>query len=160
MRGPFGHAQNRGNAPSPARHSASETRVNPLLARDLSPYTGRGEAKPARTEAFPRRIGARVFAIRTTKERGGAPKGASIHVRAAGTEARHRRQVYAVCALNLQDALAFRRSTAALIAASERRNSAQAVLHTIKRTRALPAGSIALKRSTPRAGHSAGGNDA
>ena len=59
-----------------------------------------------------------------------------------------------------QDALAFRRSTAALVAASERHNSAQAVLHAIKRMRALPAPSIALKRSTPRAGRNAGGNDA
>jgi len=55
---------------------------------------------------------------------------------------------------------AFRRSTAALVAASERRDSAQAVLYAIERERALPAPSIALKRGTPRAGHDAGGNDA
>jgi hypothetical protein len=56
--------------------------------------------------------------------------------------------------------LAFRRSTAALVAATERFDSAQAVLHAIGRVRALPAPSIALKRSTPRAGRNAGGNDA
>jgi hypothetical protein len=57
-------------------------------------------------------------------------------------------------------ALAFRRSTAALVAATERFDSVLAVLHAIKRTQALPAPSIALKRSTPRAGRIAGGNDA
>ena len=60
----------------------------------------------------------------------------------------------------LRSALAFRRSTAALVAATERFDSAQAVLHAIKRMRALPAPPIALKRSTPRAGLNAGGDDA
>jgi len=60
----------------------------------------------------------------------------------------------------LRGALAFRRSTAALVAATERFDSAQAVLRATKRTRALPVPSIALKRSTPRAGRHAGRNDA
>jgi hypothetical protein len=56
--------------------------------------------------------------------------------------------------------LAFRRSTAALARATERSNSARAALRAKERTQALPAPSIALKRSTPRPGHSAGGDDA
>jgi len=50
--------------------------------------------------------------------------------------------------------------TAALAKATERSSSAQAALRAKERTRALPASSIALKRSTPRPGHSAGGDDA
>ena len=78
-----------------------------------------------------------------------------------------RRQVSAVCATRLRaeaarcrGPLAFRRSTAALAKATERFRSAQAALHAKERTRALPAPSIALKRSTPRPGRSAGGVDA
>ena len=56
--------------------------------------------------------------------------------------------------------LAFRRSTAALAKATERFGSARAALHAKERTRALPAPSITLKRSTPRPGRSAGGVDA
>ncbi len=56
--------------------------------------------------------------------------------------------------------LAFRRSTAALAEATERSSSAQAALHASGRAQALPAPSIALKRSTPRPGRSAGGDDA
>jgi hypothetical protein len=50
--------------------------------------------------------------------------------------------------------------TTALARATERSNSAQAALHARERTQALPAPSIALKRSTPRPGRSAGGDDA
>jgi hypothetical protein len=56
--------------------------------------------------------------------------------------------------------LAFRRPTAALAEATERFSSAQAALHANGRVQALPAPSIALKRSTPRPGRSAGGDDA
>ncbi len=56
--------------------------------------------------------------------------------------------------------LAFRRSAAALAKATERFSSAQAALRAKERTPALPAPSIALKRSTPRPGRSAGGDDA
>ena len=56
--------------------------------------------------------------------------------------------------------LAFRRSTAALAKATERFGSAQAALRAKERAPALPAPSIALKRSTPRPGRSAGGDDA
>ena len=59
-----------------------------------------------------------------------------------------------------RDALAFRRSTAALVAATERFDSAQAALLAIERMRALPTPSIALKQSTLRAGLHAGGDDA
>jgi hypothetical protein len=58
------------------------------------------------------------------------------------------------------EGLAFRRSTAALAKATERFGSARAALHAKERTRALPAPSITLKRSTPRPGRSAGGVDA
>ena len=57
-------------------------------------------------------------------------------------------------------ALAFRRSTAALVAATERFDSAQAALHAIERMRALPTPLIALKQSTLRTGRRAGGDDA
>jgi len=57
-------------------------------------------------------------------------------------------------------ALAFRRSTAALVAATERFDSAQAALHAESRTRELSAPPIALKRCTSRAGRDAGGDDA
>ena len=46
---------------------------------------------------------------------------------------------------------------AALARTSERSSSAQAVLHAIDRTRALPAPSIALKQGTLHAGRNAGG---
>ena len=59
-----------------------------------------------------------------------------------------------------RDALAFRRFAAALVPATERQDSAQAALHASGRTQALPAPPIALKRSTPRAGRHAGGDDA
>jgi hypothetical protein len=79
----------------------------------------------------------------------------------------HRRQVSAVCATRLRaeaarrrGPLAFRRSAAALAKATERFGSAQAALHAKERAPALPAPSIALKRSTPHPGRSAGGDDA
>jgi len=56
--------------------------------------------------------------------------------------------------------LAFRRSTAALAKATERLDSAQAALHAKGRAQALPAPAIALKRSIPHPGRSAGGDDA
>jgi hypothetical protein len=61
-----------------------------------------------------------------------------------------------------RSALALRRSTAALASAIERLGSAQAALHANGACRRLPARHrpIALKRSTSRAGHSAGGDDA
>jgi hypothetical protein len=59
-----------------------------------------------------------------------------------------------------RSALAFRRFAAALVPATERQDSAQAALHASGRTQALPAPPIALKRSTPRAGRHAGGDDA
>jgi hypothetical protein len=75
----------------------------------------------------------------------------------------HRRQACAVCANPSaarkrvqRDALASRRSTAALVAATERFDSAQAVLRAIK-TRRHGLRFCALKRSTPRAGRNAGG---
>ena len=102
---------------------------------------------------------------------GGAPKGASsLESRRTGKRCRlpvHRRQVYAVCVTYprtrqraYRSPLAFRRSAAALVGATERSDSAQAVLHANERTQALPAPSVALKRSTPRAGRNPGGNDA
>ena len=55
--GAFLHAQNRGDAPSPARlrHSASKTRVNALMAQavDLSPQAGRGEREPLTLATIP-----------------------------------------------------------------------------------------------------------
>jgi hypothetical protein len=47
----------------------------------------------------------------------------------------------------------------ALVAATERLDSAQAALHAIKRMQALPAPSTALKRCTSRPGRCAGGDD-
>ena len=90
---------------------------------------------------------------------GGAPKGATSHCPHRTNRCCHlkvRGRGSALC----RGALAFRRFAAALIAAIERCDSVQAVLHAIERTQALPAPSIALKRSTPRAGRNTGGNDA
>jgi hypothetical protein len=65
------------------------------------------------------------------------------------------------CALIcLRSPLAFRRSTAALRPASNALTQTQAALHANGRAQALPASPLALKRSTPRAGHHAGGDDA
>ena len=50
--------------------------------------------------------------------------------------------------------------TAALVAASERRNSAQATLRANERMRALPTPSLPLKQGTLRSGRDAGGDDA
>jgi hypothetical protein len=55
--------------------------------------------------------------------------------------------------------LASRRSTAVLVAATERFDSAQAALHANGRAQALPTPPNALKRSTSRAGRTAGGDD-
>jgi len=81
--------------------------------------------------------------IMRTKKGGGAPKGASsLEPRHTDKRCRlpvHRRQVYAVCVTYLltrqrayRSPLAFRRSAAALVAATERSDSAQAVLHAMK----------------------------
>ena len=50
--------------------------------------------------------------------------------------------------------------TAALVAATERFDSAQAALHAIGRVQALPAPPMALKRCTSHPGRRAGGDDA
>ena len=67
------------------------------------------------------------------------------------------KQVYAVCATHLlarqralRSPLAFRRFAAALVAASERPDSAQAVLHATKDAKALPSPSSRLS-GAPRA---------
>jgi len=76
---------------------------------------------------------------------------ASLDVAIRGCRARKRIQ---------RDALAYRRSTATLVPATERQDSAQAALHANRRTQALPAPPIALKRCTWHAGHNTGGDDA
>jgi hypothetical protein len=96
-------------------------------------------------------------------EGSGAPKGACVSGRALrGAAARSLSPPSPVCEgrVGRGGALTFRRSTVALVAATERFDSAQAVLRAKERTQALSAPSIALKRSTPRAGRHAGGNDA
>ena len=105
---------------------------------------------------------------REKAEGGGAPKGASNQCPRGAIRCCHLNALRARCphpALlrkrgRAGRGLAFRRSTAALAKATDRFSSAQAALHTKERTRALPAPSIALKRSTPRPGRSAGGVDA
>jgi hypothetical protein len=84
------------------------------------------------------------------------------HPEKKGAERReaHSNHVAVPCRENgraLSGALAFRRSAAALVPATERRDSVRAALHASGRMRALPAPSIALKRGTSRPGHSAGG---
>jgi hypothetical protein len=94
--------------------------------------------------------------IMRKKEGGGAPEGAPSMAASCDAAARHER---CACAHHpLSGALASRRSTAVLAGASERSNSAQAALHADERMRALPAPSTALKQSTLRAGHHAGGD--
>jgi len=106
------------------------------------------------------------------RPRGEAPKDASNHqprridacYHAVGAGARQRAIAHKLAQsaplICFRGALAFRRFAAALAAATERRDSAQAVLRANERMRVLPAPSIALKRSTPRSGRNAGGNDA
>ncbi len=114
----------------------------------------------------------KLFSIRPRLIKGGeAPKGASIrcprHIISRCRLTMHRRQVYAVCA-NLSAARKRALTRPARLPALHRGacrsdrtlDSAQAVLHANERTQALPAPSVALKRSTPRAGRSPGGNDA
>jgi hypothetical protein len=73
----------------------------------------------------------RIFCLQ--KKGGEAPKGApSIGRACIGKRRRCRARQRA-----LRSPLAFRRFAAALVAASERRNSAQAVLRAIERTQAL-----------------------
>jgi hypothetical protein len=90
---------------------------------------------------------------RRSAERRIHPLSAPHHQPLPSDNARARQRAY-------RSPLAFRRSAAALVAATERSDSAQAVLHANERTQALPAPSVALKRSTPRAGRNPGGNDA
>ena len=109
---------------------------------------------------------------RQKRPRGEAPKDASDHqprridacYHAVGAGARQRAIAHKLAQsaplICFRGALAFRRFAAALAAATERRDSAQAVLRANERMRVLPAPSIALKRSTPRSGRNAGGNDA
>jgi len=59
-----------------------------------------------------------------------------------------------------KSALASRRTTADLVATTERCDSVQAALHANGRAQALPTPSVALKRGTSRAGPIAGGDDA
>jgi hypothetical protein len=102
------------------------------------------------------------------KEGGGAPKGASSQCPRRAIRCRHLKVLRARCPhptlprtrRRAGRGLASRRSAAALAKATERFGSAQAALHAKGRAPALPAPSIALKRSTPRPGRSAGGDDA
>ncbi len=80
--------------------------------------------------------------------------------RAAQTR-RHRPPVHrAQRRASLAGALALRRSTAALAKATERFGSAQAALRAKENAQVLPAPLDRAKRSTPRAGRSAGRDDA
>jgi hypothetical protein len=102
------------------------------------------------------------------KEGGGAPKGASGQCPRRAIRCRHLNALRARCPHptlprtrgRAGRGLASRRSAAALAKATERFGSAQAALHAKERAPALPAPSIALKRSTPHPGRSAGGDDA
>jgi len=93
----------------------------------------------------------RYFEMAPSIERGKAKRRKAHSATAVLCEARQRIQ---------RDALAFRRFTAALVIASERLDSAQAALRAKHDAEALPPLWIALKRSTSRAGHHAGGVDA
>ncbi len=99
------------------------------------------------------------FAYRLIKREAERRKAHAVHC-PRHTGRRHRLPMHGRGSAPNRGALAFRRSTAALVAATERCDSAQAVLHATERTQALPAPSAALKRSTPRAGRNAGGSDA
>ena len=73
---------------------------------------------------------------------------------------RDKASIFFIKCTRTERGLASRRSAAALAKATERFGSAQAALHAKERAPALPAPSIALKRSTPHPGRSAGGDDA
>ena len=129
------------------------------------------------TKSFSRRVCVQVPAhddaskkspSREKAEGSGAPKGASNQCPRGAIRCCHLNALRARCPHPTLprlrggggEGLAFRRSTAALAKATEHFGSARAALHAKERTRALPAPSITLKRSTPRPGRSAGGVDA
>jgi hypothetical protein len=91
---------------------------------------------------------------------GGAPKGASNHCPRGASRCRHLKALRARKRPDVGGRSPSGAPTAALARATERSNSAQAALHAKERAKALPAPSIALKRSTPHPGRSAGGDDA
>jgi len=98
---------------------------------------------------------------RPAKEKGGgAPKGASNRCPRGAVRCCHLRALRARKRPDVGGRSPSGAPTAALAGATERSRSAQAALRAKERTQALPAPSIALKRSTPRPGHSAGGDDA
>ena len=107
---------------------------------------------PARTsgqqETFPRRISARGLRYQVTTTKGGeAPKGAPSIGRACISKRRRCRARQRA----LRSPLAFRRFAAALVAASERRNSAQAVLRAIDKQRGRYLRRQSRLSGTPRA---------
>jgi hypothetical protein len=119
--------------------------------------------KKPREPSFSRRVRARV--LPKQKERA-PPRKREAERRKAHhpLSAPHREVLPLACARARKrirrDALASRRSTAALVTATERFDSTQAVLHAMKMQRHYLRVWIALKRCTPRAGRNAGGNDA
>ena len=122
----------------------------------------RGAPAPEVCSRTPRLLASRK------KEGGGAPKGASSHCPRRAIRCCHLNALRARCPHptlprtrgRAGRGLASRRSAAALAKATERFGSAQAALRAKGRAPALPAPSIALKRSTPHPGRSAGGDDA
>ena len=148
---------------------------------DANPHCARSRiraALPFRPAAMTKRArgaGARGFVHERhdclppgKKEGGGAPKGASSQCPRRAIRCRHLKALRARCPHptlprtrgRAGRGLASRRSAAALAKATERFGSAQAALRAKERAPALPAPSIALKRSTPHPGRSAGGDDA
>jgi hypothetical protein len=122
----------------------------------------RGAPAPEFCSRTPRLLASRK------KEGGGAPKGASSHCPRRAIRCCHLNALRARCPHptlprtrgRAGRGLASRRSAAALAKATERFGSAQAALRAKERAPALPAPSVALKRSTPHPGRSAGGDDA
>jgi hypothetical protein len=138
-----------------------------LRSLDLSPPGG-GEMNSSSRRSRARVLPSTFQNLLPKPRGGGAPTGASNHCP---------RHTFRRCRRNVRGrggplpslprkrgregrGLASRRSTAALVAATERFDSAQAALRANGRTRALPAPPSALKRSTSRAGRNAGGDDA
>jgi hypothetical protein len=87
-------------SPSPARHSASKTRVNALMARDLSPPARGVRTCLRHTSSFPDRIRVRVWQARLSKflSANGESKTSSLFPLARKKEAERRQ----ACCLNLR----------------------------------------------------------
>jgi len=136
--------------------SGGEVNLKPAFTLSRWPIYARALAAPMR----PSFVCLLRYAFPKKSEGGGAPGDATCRCPRHADRCCHLHALRARCG-HYRSPLAFRRSAAALVAASKRRNSAQAALHASGGRGHYPRHqTIALKRSTSRAGRNAGGVDA